>query len=158
MADFSRKDFTGRKLLDADIPSGTKIVGSCFSQETPGSKIFPDNMTGVTFENCNLDNVEIPPGNTVKSCSTRRFKAQNDGHDWEVDGGGTATRILNHKVFEKFGLPEPLVAEIPDAKFERAVDWVKEMTAKKDAIGKGDIDPGDVIDVVEVIVPNEIKA
>jgi hypothetical protein len=47
--------------------------------------IFPDDMTGVTFYNCNLDNVYVPPGNTVIGGSQRRIKVQNDWEDWILE-------------------------------------------------------------------------
>lgn len=81
---YSHKDFTGRLLLDKNLKDIT-IFGSCFSQEIPDRHIFPDDITGVTFINCNLDNVYIPDGNMVIGCSQRKFKAQNDLMDWILD-------------------------------------------------------------------------
>lgn len=88
MSTYSFKDFTGWNFKGSQeytFPPGTTIDRSCFSQEHPDSDIFPDGMTGVTFRSCNLDNVLIPPGNTLTDCTTRRFAAQNDGKDWIVD-------------------------------------------------------------------------
>ena len=83
--EYSYKDFTGRNLTGHTIEPQV-ITGSCFSQEKPDTAVFPQNMTGVTFVNCNLDNCAIPEGNTVIGGSTRRFCVQEDGFDWLVDG------------------------------------------------------------------------
>jgi len=71
--------------------NNTTIVGSCFYQEwTEGDEkvvkdIFPDGMTGVVFERCNLDNIKMVPGNTYIRCSIRKLKVQNDWEDWELN-------------------------------------------------------------------------
>ena len=50
------------------------------------SDIFPNGMTNVTFAECNLDNVFVPPGNTVEESScNRQLKLQNDGEQWFLD-------------------------------------------------------------------------
>ena len=87
-------DYTGRNLSDCAI-EGDIIESSCFSQEMPDSHIFPEKMKGVTFRRCNLDNVYIPPGNTVENCSQRRFKAQDDGEDWLVDENNKPLSLLS---------------------------------------------------------------
>jgi len=94
---YSHKDFTGRRLTDAKDLNGITIFGSCFSHETPDTKVFPDDMTGVTFINCNLDNIFIPIGNTVIGGSQRRFKVQKDARDWEIDNDGKPVKIINEK-------------------------------------------------------------
>jgi len=87
--EYSFEDFTNQKLFDATDLDGSVIVGSCFYQDPdsqdadPRVKVFPDDMQGVTFIECNLDNVYVPPGNTVDLlCSCRRIKRQNDGESW----------------------------------------------------------------------------
>ena len=71
--------------------NNTTIKGSCFFQAFPlESKkepvdIFPDGMTGVTFIACNLDNVWIPPGNTLIDCTNKWIVLKNDGYNWEKD-------------------------------------------------------------------------
>lgn len=85
---YSYKDFLNVDLseLPAEEFNNTTIIGSCFYQ--PGkkkAKIFPGKMDGVTFINCNLDNVKLPNGNTVgKGCSNRNIECL-DGEDWVVD-------------------------------------------------------------------------
>lgn len=80
----SSKDFTGRDLSSMNI-SNKVIYGSCFSQEQLDRHCFPENMTGVTFINCNLDNCYIPEGNTILGKQPRRFQLQEDGFDWILD-------------------------------------------------------------------------
>jgi len=77
--------------------NNTIIIGSCFYQEwVKGDEdvekdIFPDGMTGVTFEKCNLDNIWIDENkNTVVKtgtdrCFTKKIKVQNDNHAWIVE-------------------------------------------------------------------------
>ena len=86
---YSNKDFTGVILVDRLDMDGQTIKGSCFSQEKPNTKVFPENMSGVTFINCNLDNCKIPDGNAIIDCSQKKFMAQEDGFDWIIDDNGT---------------------------------------------------------------------
>lgn len=125
--EFSFKDFTGRANLN---PLGV-VYGSCFSQETPDSHIFPDNITGVTFIKCNLDNVFIPQGNTVIDCWQRRFKVQDDLNDWLIGTDNKPTMPFNHKIFTKLGLPMPLPKDIPPPKVSERIDLIKVAEIKK---------------------------
>jgi len=133
--DYSFKDFTGRSNLEV---SGI-VYGSCFSQEIPDNHIFPNDMTGVTFIKCNLDNVFIPVGNTIIDCSQRRFFVQNDKNDWLIndwqdwllDVNDKPTMPTNHKYFTKFGLPMPLPEDIPIAKADEPIDLIKVAEIKK---------------------------
>ena len=81
---YSHKDFTGQCLIERTDLNGQTITGSCFSHEVPDTHIFPDDMTGVTFINCNLDNCFIPDGNIVQGGSQRRYM-NIDGVDTLVD-------------------------------------------------------------------------
>src|SRR3990167_1381756 len=116
--DYSFKDFTGRSNLEV---SGI-IYGSCFSQEIPDNHIFPDNMTGVTFIKCNLDNVFIPNGNTVIDCSQRRYQVQNDLNDWILNSDNTPKEPIDAKIFTKLNLPIPLPKDIPTKKVAERID------------------------------------
>lgn len=109
---FSQKDFTGWDWHDRILPNGIVIYGSCFSNEIPDSKIFKPDMTGVTFVNCNLDNVSVPAGNAVVGGSTRRLKYQNDLRAWIVDGSNKPIQLVNEKSWDKLGY-SILVADIP---------------------------------------------
>lgn len=121
--DYSRKDFTGRTLIEATDLNGQTITGSCFSQETPDSEIFPVGMTGVTFINCNLDNVIIPDGNTVQDCSTRRFQVQNDLNDWEIDENDDPVKLVNSVMLDKRGIDQPDPSSIPAEPVESPIDY-----------------------------------
>jgi hypothetical protein len=92
---YSHRDFTGQVLTDRPAKEFEgEIVGSCFSQEAPGTEVFPKDAA-CTFVDCNLDNVALPPGCTVVRGCARRFRTQTDGHDWEVAADGAPVRPLN---------------------------------------------------------------
>lgn len=90
---YSFKSFNEMSFKDVPVEefNNTTIKGSCFFQAFPlESKkepvdIFPDGMTGVTFIACNLDNVWIPPGNTLIDCTNKWIVLKNDGYNWEKD-------------------------------------------------------------------------
>ncbi len=98
---FSGKDYTVVNFID--IPDNITVYASCFSKEIPDTKIFPDTMTGVTFMNCNLDNIFIPNGNTVTGGSKRRFKVQNDLRDWEIDEQDNPIKVMGEKGWKAEG-------------------------------------------------------
>lgn len=119
---YSHKDFTGRNLTAHKIEPQV-IRGSCFSQETPDSVVFPADMTGVTFEYCNLDNCVIPAGNTVIGGSQRRFQVQNDLNDWEIDEQNIPLCLVNYLHLYKQGIIHPAPGEIPDAPVKDRIQW-----------------------------------
>lgn len=86
-------NWTGRSLADRTDMDNLQIEGLCLSQEKP-SEVLPPNLMGVTFSYCNLDNVIIPPGNTLVHCSNRRFAIQEDGLDWELDENNQPIKVL----------------------------------------------------------------
>lgn len=96
MNDYDDADFTGQDLTDRTDMNGLTIHGMCLSHEKPDSHCLPEDLNGITFLACNLDNVYIPPGNTVDStCSTRRFMNNPDDNlDWEVDADNHFIKIL----------------------------------------------------------------
>ena len=129
----SFKDFSGRGKPHFPSVKGV-IYGSCFSQETPDNHIFPEDMEGVTFIKCNLDNVYIPPKNTVIDCWQRRFKVQNDRNDWLIDVNDLPVKPVQFKIFEKLALPLPEPKDIPLAMLsedDAIVDLVKFAEIKK---------------------------
>ena len=73
------------------------IYGSCFSQETPDTEVFPDTVKNITFYNCNLSNVLIQPGWVTIGCQETKFKAHADGKDWIVDDNLMPMRKLNEE-------------------------------------------------------------
>lgn len=112
---WSGKDYTHKSLKDEVIPKGTVIYASCFYQEASEDAtkieeiqkhIFPEDMTEVTFYNCNLNNVYIPPHNTViDPCGrTKLIKVQNDREDWIIDGDLKPVEPVNKKKFLELGL------------------------------------------------------
>lgn len=110
--EYSSKDFTGSYPLP-DL-SGRTIYNTCFSCETPDTKRFPDEMTGVTFLECILDNVFLPPGNIIVGPEPKRFLAQNDGNDWLVDENNKPVEILNSLSYIKAGLDLPRPEDLPE--------------------------------------------
>jgi hypothetical protein len=94
--EWSRRDFTMQSLHEAEIRPCI-IYQSCFAQEKPDTEVFPPDMLGVTFINCNLDNVKLPVFNEVIGGSQRRISIQNDLRDWEVDEDGQPIKVLNEK-------------------------------------------------------------
>lgn len=97
MSSYSHKDFTGLSFVDHDLfdLSYLTIKGSCFFQREPDTQVFPENMSGVTFINCNLDNCIIPEGNEVIDCSTLRIMTLEDGLDWIVDENNSPIQPLS---------------------------------------------------------------
>lgn len=123
---YSYKNFTNTVMTDADVNelNNTIIVGSCFYQENlPDRHIFPDNMTGVVFKRCNLDNVYIPSGNFVETegankSTHKKIKVQNDLDDWILDGTLKPKEPMNKEQRLKSGVSiDP--KDIPDKKFTK---------------------------------------
>ena len=74
---YSYKDLVDQNFTTVDAPefNNSEIVGSNFFQyNAPRSNVFPSDMTGVTFKNCNLDNCNIPAGNTLEKCTNLHIK------------------------------------------------------------------------------------
>lgn len=107
---YSFKDFSNQSFAMDLIPPGTIIRGTCFYQEgRPDSHIFPETMTGVTFERCNLDNCYIPPGNVLAEqagipCSNKQIMVQNDLRDWQLDAEGNLIEVMGKKFWESEGV------------------------------------------------------
>ena len=124
---YSNRAFLYHSVSFKDIPAkefnNTIIQGSCFYQEWDwdGNKpvikdIFPDGMTGVVFRNCNLDNVYIPPGNTVEGGTNKRIQVQNDWSDWVLDSNLKPKEPVNKKMRLEAGVSiDP--KDIPEKKF-----------------------------------------
>lgn len=129
--EFSCKDFTNTDR-EINIPDGAYVYGSCFSQETPRSRIFRENMRNVTFRNCNLVNVHIPQpnNNTVIDCQTDSFQVQNDLNDWILDSFGNPVKPIDHIAFTKRGLPMPLPSDIPAERASSRIDLIEVAKAK----------------------------
>lgn len=102
---YSSKDFTGQILKNKTDMNNQIIEGSCFSQETPDTHVFPEDMTGTTFIDCNLDNVFIPQGNTVQGGTQKRYKIQNDLRDWYLDENDNPIELVGLKYWQMNGYP-----------------------------------------------------
>ena len=122
--EFSQKVFTQTFV---DIPDNTLIYASSFYQENlPNSHVFREDMKGVKFYNCNLDNCFVPDGNEVVGGTQRKIMVQNDLNDWEVDENLQPIKPVGSEIiFEKFGLSVPKPEDIPSEKVVEAVDLKK---------------------------------
>lgn len=130
---FSCKDFTDKSLKKVSVKelNNTIIIGSCFYQNNEIDDvaelkdIFPDGMTGVTFKNCNLDNVYIPVGNTLIDCVNKLIKKQNDGFHWKIDKKSNKfEKPINELFFDEQGWSKD-PKDIPEKK-ESKIDGIKE--------------------------------
>lgn len=93
---------------ETDLKPGTVIYASVFYQEWVEGDvmkdIFPATMEGVTFYNCNLDNVYISPGNTVIGGQHRKIQVQNDWDDWILEDNLKPKKPMNKEEREKKNL------------------------------------------------------
>lgn len=103
---YSGKAFPYHGVSFKDRPAAefnnSEIERSCFYQEWADDgdvmkDIFPDGMTGVTFQRCNVDNVFVDETkNTIEAtCSHRTIKMQNDWDDWTLDVSEKPVEPLN---------------------------------------------------------------
>lgn len=115
----SGKDFTGKSLKDEHILPGTNIYASVFYQENkPDEHIFPEDMAGVSFYNCNLDNVYVPLGNTIIGGTHKNMMVQNDLRDWEIDETAKPIKVSN----EKYWIAEGCSVDPKDIPLTKIVD------------------------------------
>lgn len=89
---YSAKIFDAGEIID--IPDGTIVYASSFASEMPDTRPFRNDMTGVKFYNCNLDNVTVPNGNEIIGGQHKRYKSQSDGRDWLIDENNNPTELL----------------------------------------------------------------
>lgn len=102
--DYSFGNFSNQDLAHFDDLRDMVIYSSQFYWEKPNSRPFPAQATGLTFINCNLDNIVMPPDAIIQNCSQRNFKDQNDGEDWFVDGNGLPTAPINLQLYLDLGV------------------------------------------------------
>lgn len=126
--EWSGRNFAQRILRDAKL-DGKTVYASSFMQEKPDTQVFPDNMIGVTFVNCNLDNCVIPPGNTVIGGSRKRWRVQNDLRDWELDANNQPVKVLSEKYWIRVGysvnpadIPTRKLASVEEVKRAAIID------------------------------------
>ncbi|MHC4397693.1 MAG: hypothetical protein ACYS1A_18780 [Planctomycetota bacterium] len=87
------KNYMGFDLSSRPVEEFPAVIKNyCFAQEfsiddvvTEGKRVLPAGLTGVEFIDCNLDNVFIPPGNTVTRGSNKLIQIKNDLMDWVLD-------------------------------------------------------------------------
>lgn len=130
---YSYKDFTRKAFLEVTPKefNDSEIVGSCFHQGKPNTKIFPDGLEGVTFIKCNLDNVLVPEECEIIGGCHRLIKEQNDLEDWIVDETLRPIEPVDKAVFAKLGL-SVLPADIPGTKLD--ISKVRTKTQEKQDI------------------------
>ena len=119
--DFMDKDLTRESASDFN---NSEIIGSCFYQQiAPETQVFPSGITGVKFSKCNLDNVLIPPGNTIEGGCHRKIKVQNDLEDWFLDNSLKPVEPMSKKKFIELGIStDP--KDIPATKLDKRVTEV----------------------------------
>jgi hypothetical protein len=103
---YSHKDFTDQIFTHTDLSewNNTEIIGSCFYNQIPLTKVFPSEIKNVKFIGCNLNNIIIPDGCTVEGGCHILIQVQNDGEDWILDKDLNPIEPLNKTQFEKLGL------------------------------------------------------
>lgn len=113
---FKRQDL---RLIDPSELNNSEIIGTSFYQSRPYTDVFPNNIVGVTFTRCNLDNCNIPVGSTVNGGTNKHFLTQNDACEWIVDRNLKPTAPLHEKDFDEFGISKD-PKDIPSSKLEIA--------------------------------------
>jgi hypothetical protein len=115
---YSHKDFTHKILTDTKPEewNDTEVVNSCFYNEQPLTKVFPDDIKGVTFIRCNLDNIVIPETCTIEGGTNKLIQVQKDGEDWILDKDLHPVEPLNKARYVKLGLSVDPAAISVDAK------------------------------------------
>jgi hypothetical protein len=105
---YSFRDFTGQTFSGATDMNNIIIMGSCFSQQTVDTIVFPSNLNGTVFINCNMDNVSIPTGNTVLGGTHKRIMPFTDTvftdttnsesviEQWMVDTNNNKIKLISN--------------------------------------------------------------
>ena len=113
--DFLQQQFTEEPAKDFD----GEVVGSCFQQDAPDTKVFPADAKAV-FIRCNINNCAIPKGCTVgEGCVNHQHREQNDLEQWVLDKDGKPTAPLHEKAFDKFAISKD-PKDIPVVKVEKS--------------------------------------
>jgi len=126
---YSYKDFLQKTFIDTDSSewNDSDVVGSCFAQETPNTKVFPDGIKGVTFTKCNLDNVLIPAECTMKDCTNKLIQVQKDGNDWILNPDLTPLEPVNKADYIKLGIStDPATLPVADTAEKPVTEITKE--------------------------------
>lgn len=150
---YSYKDFLDKDLTKepASDFNNSEIIGSCFYQQAGlNTKVFPVGITGVTFQECNLDNVFIPVGNTTEKCSRKKIMRQNDLEDWLVDDSGNPIEARSKKEYLRLGISiDP--KDLPISKLDKPITEIKMEELRQAAIDTIKALPDDVAKLAGVI-------
>jgi len=121
---YSYKSFKRKSMLN--IPAkefnDSETIGSGFYQDEPFSNVFPPDINGVVFVDCNLDNVNIPAGATVVRGTNKHYKTMNDQEYWIVDKQGNPIEPRDKADFIKCKL-SILPGDIPVQPLKEAITW-----------------------------------
>lgn len=115
--EYSRKSYANKDFVNINLPSGSTVYASMFMNEKLDMSIFPSTMTGITFLECNLDNIILPPGNLIINLYTyppKKFKMENDLRYWVLDEQGKAKKLLEEDYWKNKGFsidPKDIPAE-----------------------------------------------
>ena len=103
---YSHKDFSHKTFVDTKPEewNDTEVVNSCFYNETPNTKVFPDGIKDVQFIDCNLDNVVVPETCTIEGGCHRLIQVQNDLEDWILDKDLKPVEPLRKAQIQRLGL------------------------------------------------------
>lgn len=137
-----------------DIPDNTLVYASCFYREGfVDFHKFRDDMKGVSFYNCNLDNIFIPIENNVIGGSNRKILVQKDARDWELDESLVPTRVVNEKSWVKDGYSvDP--ADIPEAPINQEV---MKKHIYDETFGQGKFPDGTLFSKIPTVISEETR-
>ena len=101
-----KRNFKGKTFLNESAEDfAGEIKHTSFAQKEPFTNVFPEDMTGITFdEQCDLTNCIIPEGNTFNSDRNKQIMVQNDGEKWIVDKYLKPVSPLHPERYDEFGL------------------------------------------------------
>ena len=103
---YSYQSWKRKTFVDVDAKefNDSEIIGACYYQDTPYTDVFPADVAGLTLTRCNLDNVNIPVGVTVKGGTNQHINTMNDGEYWIVGKDGKPIAPRDAAKFDECGL------------------------------------------------------
>jgi hypothetical protein len=143
---FSHKSFLQQTLTDTDPKdwNDTDVVGSCFYNEKPRTKVFPDGIKNVKFIGCNLDNIVIPETCAMEKCTNKLIQVQSDLNDWILDEDLKPVEPLDKARYIKLGVsydPKDLpVAKAAENVLETKLRQLEEQLEADKAAATADLD------------------
>ena len=147
---FKRLSFVS---VHASYFNDTEIVGSCFAQDDPYTDVFPPDMKGVTFRDCNLNNCDIPDNNTIIGGTNKHHWMENDGEQWALDASLRPIEPLSPKRYDDLGLSKK-PADLPKDRLYVSIittaqedkDYIATKNMIRDAVD--DADPTRLNDII----------